>query len=220
MHERPAAPVNRRTALRAGLLAAAGAAGLAACGNGSSSAVAAAAIPATQPAPPDLSTHTVTRLVSSPGLTYSQIVERYEKAVPPLPAAALAAAIKSKPYKDVQALLAKASPVSLFIFYALDVTPFMTKAGHLAKCKTYLMGNPLIAETMYGENAGVMLYAPLRTAIYTDEVGAAHFSIDRPSDLFNSFSDPDIAAVGHTLDQKLIALLQHLKFPVPPALKA
>src|SRR5882724_2046051 len=53
MHERPAAPVNRRTALRAGLLAAAGAAGLAACGNGSSSAVAAAAVPATQPAPPD-----------------------------------------------------------------------------------------------------------------------------------------------------------------------
>src|SRR6185312_595168 len=97
---------------------------------------------------------------------------RFEQTVPLLPAADLGAAVKTKPYADVKALLAKASPVGLFIFYTLDATPFMTKAGHTAKCKTYLMGNPLVAETMYGYNAGVMLYAPLRTAIYTDEAGA------------------------------------------------
>jgi hypothetical protein len=211
----PAHTIDRRTALRAGLLAAAGAAGLSACGSGDATAAAATVAPA---ASPTGRSHTATRLTSSPKLPYAEVIARFEKTVPPLPAAQLGAAVKTKPYADVKALLAKASPVSLFIFYALDATPFMTKAGHPAKCKTYLIGNPLVAETMYGYNAGVMLYAPLRTAIYTDEAGLAHLSIDRPSDLFGSFDEAHIAATGHTLDQKLAALLTHLKFPVPTEL--
>jgi hypothetical protein len=208
--------IDRRTALRAGLLAAAGVAGLSACGGGDTAAAAAAA-PTPSKSPTGIP-HTATRLVSSPKLSYAEMIARFEKTVPALPAAQLGAAVKTKPYADVKALLAKASPVGLFIFYVLDATPFMTKAGHTAKCKTYLMGNPLVAETMYGYNAGVMLYAPLRTAIYTDEAGAPHLSIDRPSDLFGSFDEAHIAATGHTLDQKLAALLTHLKFPVPAEL--
>jgi uncharacterized protein DUF302 len=221
MHDRRTAPdsplVGRRTALRTGLLAAAGLGGLAACGSGGDRAAAAAATPSGAPTGTE---HTATRVTVSPGLPYEEVVSRYEKTVPPLPAAQLAAAVQSKPFKDVKALLAKASPVSMFIFYTLNVTPFMTKAGHQAKCKTYLMGNPLIAETMYGHNAGVMLYAPLRTAIFTDDTGAAHLTIDRPSDLFGSFNDAHIAATGHTLDATLVKLLKHLKFPVPAELQA
>jgi len=163
---------------------------------------------------------TLDRLTVSPGLTYDEMVTRFEKTVPPLPVAQLAAAVRSKPFKDVKALLVNASPVSLFIFYALDATPFMTKAGHSAKCKTYLMGNPLVAETMYGYNAGVMLHAPLRTAIFTDDFGKAHLTIDRPSDLLGNFDEAYIAATGHTLDQTLALLLQHLEFPVPAELAA
>jgi hypothetical protein len=44
------------------------------------------------------------------------MVARFEKTVPALPAAQLAAAVRTKPYAEVKALLAKASPVSLFIF--------------------------------------------------------------------------------------------------------
>jgi hypothetical protein len=213
MPARTEAVLDRRTALRAGLLAAAGVAGLSACGT-RDTAVAAVA----PSAGPTGTAHTATRLTVSPTLPYAEVISRFEKTVPPLPAAQLAAAVKTKPYAEVKALLAKASPVSLFLFYALDATPFMTKAGHPAKCKTYLMGNPLVAETMYGYDAGVMLYAPLRTAIYTDEAGAAHLSIDRPSDLFGSFDEAHIAATGHTLDQKLAQLLARLKLPVPPEL--
>ena len=145
------------------------------------------------------------------------MVRRYEKTVPPLPTAKMIAALKSDPAK-VKPLLEKASPVGLFIFYTLDVSPFMNAVGHKPKCRTYLMGNPLVAEQMYAHNAEVMLYAPLRTAIFTDVDGAAHFAIDRPSDLFDSFDDPQIASTGHTLDAKVAALLRALNFPVPPEL--
>lgn len=221
MHERRNAPdpphIGRRTALRGGLLAAAGITGLAACGGSEQPAALVAAV--TPSKSPTGSPHTATRLTISPGLPYAEVITRFEKTVPPLPAAQLAVAVRTKSFDEVKTLLAKASPVSLFIFYALDATPFMTKAGHKAMCKTYLMGNPLVAETMYGYNAGVMLYAPLRTAIFTDETGVAHLAIDRPSDLFGSFDEAHIAATGHTLDSKLAKLLEHLKFPVPPELK-
>lgn len=219
---RTAAPrpsVTRRGALRSGLLAAAGLAGLAGCDTPSSaSTLTSAALPPS--AAPTGMSHTVTRLLSSPGIPFEEVVSRYEITVPPLPAAQMLADLKTKPFAEVKKLLADASPVSMFIFWTLNVTPFMTAAGHRSKCKTYLMGNPLIAETMYGYNADVMLYAPLRTAIFTDAAGAAHFAIDRPSDLFGSFDEAHIAATGHTLDAKLVALLKHLQFPVPPELSA
>ncbi len=208
--------LSRRTALRGGLLAAAGVAGLAGCGT-DSAAQAVAATPTPSGGPPG-SAHTVTRLTSSPGLSFATMVSRFEKTVPPLPMEKMVATLKAKPFAEVKALLAKASPVSMFLFSSLDATPFMTAAGHKAKAKTYLMGNPLIAEKMYAYDAGVMLYAPLRTAIFTDDAGAAHFTIDRPSDLFGSFDDAHIAATGRTLDATLVKLLEHLKFPVPTEL--
>lgn len=127
------------------------------------------------------------------------------------------AALRSNPAK-VKPLLDKASPVGFFIFYTLDVSPFMNARGHKAQCKTYLMGNPLIAEEMYRHDAEVMLYAPLRTSIFTDADGSAHFAIDKPSDLFGSFDDPQIASTGQSLDAKVASLLRALSFPVPAEL--
>jgi hypothetical protein len=214
----PSGPtVGRRAALRTGLLAAAGLGGLAACGSGDAGASAATA---TSTGGPRATAHTATRLAIPTGLSFAATVSRFEQAIPPLPAAQLAATLHTKTFADVKALLAAASPVSLFIFYQLDATPFMKAAGHSAAAKTYLVGNPLIAETMYGNDAGVMLYAPLRTTIRTDHAGATHLLIDRPSDLFSSFGDSQVAAVGRTLDSKIADVLRHLQFPVPPELTA
>jgi hypothetical protein len=91
----PDAPtLTRRKALRTGLFAAAGVAGLAGCGAGNAKAVAAAVSPSSGPTGTQ---HTATRLTISPGLAYDEMVSRFEKTVPPLPAAELAAAVKSKP---------------------------------------------------------------------------------------------------------------------------
>jgi hypothetical protein len=80
------------------------------------------------------------------------------------------------------------------------------------------MGNHTIAETMYRQDPGIMLYAPLRLCLYEDLDGQAHFSVDQPSDQFGSFGDPDIAATGKLLDQKLAALLTGLGVSVPDGL--
>jgi hypothetical protein len=204
--------LSRRNALHGGMIAAA-MAGLAACGDAGPQALAAA--PATdQGGTP----HPVTRLTSSPKLSYATVVRRFEKTVPPMPMPKVLAALKSDP-STVKSLLEKASPADFFLFHTLDVSPFMNAVGHAAKCRTYLMGNPLIAEQMYRYDAGVMLYAPLRVAIFTDSDGAAQFAIDRPSDLFGSFGDPQITRTGRELDAKVAALLRALEFPVPEELE-
>jgi hypothetical protein len=71
---------------------------------------------------------------------------------------------------------------------------------------------------MYAISPAIMLYAPLRTAIYEDREGMTWFAVDQPSTRFGSFGDPGIAAVGVELDRKLAALLEHLGAPVPDVL--
>jgi uncharacterized protein (DUF302 family) len=106
----------------------------------------------------------------------------------------------------------------MYLFYALDVTPFMAAVGHSGQAKTYLMGNPLIAEKMFAVDPGVMLYAPLRVLIHTDTSDAAHLVLDRPSDLFGSFGSPEIAATGAQIDATVANLLTVMGFEVPGAL--
>ncbi len=91
--------------------------------------------------------------------------------------------------------------------------------GHTRRAVTYLMGSHIVAETMYGRDPGVMLYAPLRALIYEDLNGKVHFSIDQPSTRFASFGNDDIAATGKPLDKKLAGLLAHLDLPVPEELR-
>jgi hypothetical protein len=55
-----------------------------------------------------------------------------------------------------------------------------------------------------------MLYAPLRTLIYTGKAGRTQFAIDQPTTIFDSFDDEAISKVGKELDDKVIALLAAL----------
>ena len=59
---------------------------------------------------------------------------------------------------------------------------------------------------MFHHDPAVMLYAPLRTAIYQDAQGRTRFSVDQPSTQFTSFGNPEITKVGFELDGKLAAL--------------
>lgn len=206
----PAGGVDRRGAL--GLLGALGLAGFSLAGCGSDDA---SADVSTDPA---AVTHAATRLSVSPGLPYEQVVRRFERTVPELPLAEMKAGLAKGRMDEVRALLLARSTVRMYRFYALDVTPFMAAAGHAGKARTYLMGNPLIAETMFAVDPGVMLYAPLRVLIHTDAAGAAHWVLDRPSELFASFAAPEIAAAGSQIDLTVANLLRTMKFEVPAAL--
>jgi hypothetical protein len=104
------------------------------------------------------------------------------------------------------------------IYWSFDGTGLMGLAGDSGCCVEYLMGNHTIAQRMYRQDPAILLYAPLRTAIYVDAEGATRFAIDQPSTRFASFGDPAITAVGIELDRKVAALLESLGAPVPAAL--
>jgi hypothetical protein len=158
---------------------------------------------------------TVHRLVVAIDAPFDEFRARYEQAVP---AYDLSRVARFSNWDEVVAEADSTAPNGFFRYGTIDAAPVFGIAGHKARSVVYLMGNHTIAERMYRINPGIMLYAPLRTVLYEDLDGNAHFAIDQPSDQFNSFGDPDIAATGKLLDQKLAALLSVLGVAVPDGL--
>jgi hypothetical protein len=160
--------------------------------------------------------HTVNRLVVDVDLPFDEFRARYEQAVPVYDVTGLA---RFSTWDEVRADADRAAPNGFLRYSTVDCGPAFGIAGHKAQCVVYLMGNHTIAETMYGRDPGIMLYAPLRTVIYEDLDGGTHFAIDQPGDRFGSFGDPDIAATGRLLDEKVAALLTGLGVAVPDPLR-
>lgn len=158
----------------------------------------------------------VTRLVIDVDSSFDDFKSRYEQAVPAFSPDKLAGLAD---WKAVVARTAELAPQGFLLYGKIDAAPVMKLNGHTQRAVTYLMGNHVVAETMYGKDPGVMLYAPLRTLIYEDLNGKVHFSIDQPSTRFSSFGNDEIAATGKQLDQKLAELLAHLGLPVPAQLR-
>ena len=158
---------------------------------------------------------TVHRLVVDIDGPFDDFRARYEQAVP---AYDLSRVARFSNWDDVVAEADSTAPNGFFRYSTIDAAPVFSVAGHKARSVVYLMGNHTIAETMYRINPGIMLYAPLRAVLYEDLDGNAHFAIDQPSDQFSSFGDPDIAATGRLLDQKLAALLRAVGVAVPDGL--
>jgi hypothetical protein len=159
--------------------------------------------------------HTVHRLIVDVELPFDEFRARYEAAVPAYDIATMG---RFSNWDEVRAEAATVAPNGFLRYGTVDAGPIFALAGHKARSVTYLMGNHTIAETMYGHDAGIMLYAPLRTVIYEDAAGRTHFAIDQPSDRFGSFGDPDIAATGKLLDENVADLLAGLGVSVPDGL--
>ncbi len=164
--------------------------------------------------------HQVNRFVVDTDDSFDGLRRRFETLVPTIDFAELTEVIESGDLAAVQRYTAARAPHSFVNFWTFDPTPMMALAGNPARAVTYMVGNNVIAETMFRRDPGVMLYAPMRAAIYEDLYGAVHFSIDQPSSRFGSFGDPQIAAVGRQLDHKLTELLRLLGLTVPAELDA
>jgi hypothetical protein len=163
--------------------------------------------------------HEVNRLEIAVGAPYGDFRDRYERAVPVFDAGRFAElARRNASWEDVLRATGENAPHEFIRYWDFDARPIMGLAGDRWNCVESLMGNHTIAQRMYTFNPAIMLYAPLRTAIYEDDEGATWFAVDQPSTRFASFGDPGIAAVGVELDRKLAALLEHLGAPVPRAL--
>ncbi|MFD5946967.1 DUF302 domain-containing protein [Streptomyces collinus] len=162
--------------------------------------------------------HLVNRLIIDTDDSFDDVRRRYESLVPAIDFAELVEVIATGDLARVQAYTADRTPHSFAVFWTLDPMPVMRLSGHQHRAVTYMMGNNVIAETMFRHDPGVILYAPLRTAIYETVSGRVQFSIDQPSSKFASFGDPRIAEVGAQLDAEVAELLHLMTLPVPPEL--
>jgi hypothetical protein len=165
--------------------------------------------------------HEVHRLTIAVGTGFDDFRDRYEQSVPAFDSERFAALVSEGATWDaVLRATAENAPHHFLRYWTLDAGALLRLAGHSLRSSSYLMGNHTIAERMYRHDPGIILYAPLRTAIHEDADGTTWFSVDQPSTRFSSFGDPAITTVGLELDHKLAALLEHLGAPVPPALRA
>jgi hypothetical protein len=160
-------------------------------------------------------TRTVRRLVIDVE-DFDDFRARYEAAAPAYDLAGRVVQLSN--WDEVQKDVDAVAPYGFVRYATIDGSPVFAVAGHKARSIIYLMGNHTIAETMYRHDPGVLLYAPLRLCLYEDLDGAAHLSIDQPSDQFGGLGHPDIDPTGHLLDDKLAALLAALGASVPESL--
>ncbi|MGI8336058.1 DUF302 domain-containing protein [Actinomadura scrupuli] len=165
--------------------------------------------------------HEVNRLSIEVPESFEDFRARYERAVPPFETGRFERLIKDDAgWETVVAATEENAPHGFIIYWSGDFRALLGLAGERLPCVEYLMGNHMIAQRMYHHDPAVLLYAPLRTAIYQDAGGAAWFTVDQPSTQFSAFGNPDIARVGLELDRKLATLLEYLGTPVPEVLTA
>ncbi|EHB43972.1 protein of unknown function DUF302, partial [Mycolicibacterium rhodesiae JS60] len=145
--------------------------------------------------------------------SYSDFRAAFEAAVPTMSQDVLNVILAGQPNYEALVAATNANAPYGFIRYG-SIPPFslMLSAGfgyppEASNVVQYLVGNHLFAEEMYREDQSVMLYAPLRAAIYQDADGKTHFVIDQPSTVFDSFDNPVIEATGNQIDEKLADLL-------------
>jgi uncharacterized protein (DUF302 family) len=123
-------------------------------------------------------------------------------------------------WDDVRAKAAENAPNELMVYAKIDATPLLGVAGHDVKAVEYLLGNHVIAETMFRHDPKALLYAPLRVLVHSDPDGNAVFSMDQPSSAFGSLGIAEVTEVGLGLDRKVANLLRVIGVDPGPAFGA
>jgi hypothetical protein len=153
--------------------------------------------------------HAMTRVDIATGMPFDQFVDALEKAAPPIDRAVFAEIAGSGgDWDDVLAAAAKNAPNELMVYAKIDATELFSLAGHRTRAVEYLIGNHVIAETMFRHDAKALLYAPLRMLVYTDGEGDAIFTMDQPGPAFGSLGIDEVSKVGEGLDRKVVNLLR------------
>jgi hypothetical protein len=168
---------------------------------------------------PVTKTYAVSRMTIPTGMSQSDFRMLFEDAVPPLPLdQVVELELRGASWTEMVGLIQSAAPWGFLTYWTNDVSRLVRLAGDSSSAVAYLMGNHILMERMFRFEPSVVMYAPLRAAIWSRADGQACFSIDKPSDQFGSFADARVKAVGFELDAKLTVLLEHLQLTVPPSL--
>ena len=153
--------------------------------------------------------HAMTRVDVATGIPVDEFINAFEKAAPPIDRAAMERiAAAGGDWDDVRAAVAKNAPNELMVYAKIDATALFSVAGHRTQAIEYLLGNHVIAETMYRHDPKALLYAPLRLLVYGDADGNAIFTMDQPGPAFGSLGIAEVTKVGEGLDRKVVNLLR------------
>jgi hypothetical protein len=153
--------------------------------------------------------HGMTRVDVDTDIPFEQFIAALEKAAPPVDQTALERiAAAGGNWDDVRAAAAENAPNELMTYAKLDARGYFGIAGHRTPAIEYLIGNHVIAETMFRHDPKAMLYAPLRMLVYGDAGGNAVFTMDQPGPAFGSLGTAEVAEVGLELDRKVANLLR------------
>ena len=153
--------------------------------------------------------HTMRRVDLQTGVEFAQFIRDFECAAPPFDPAPMQQIVESGgSWDDVRAKVAENAPNEVMVYAKIDSAPLFGVAGHRVKAIEYLLGNHVIAETMFRHDPRALLYAPLRLMVYSDADDNAVFSMDRPSEAFGSLGIPAVTEVGLALDRKVANLLR------------
>jgi uncharacterized protein (DUF302 family) len=153
----------------------------------------------------------MTRVDVFTGVGFDEFVTAFEAAAPAFDAAPIQRIVEAGgDWDDVRAKTAENAPNELMVYAKIDAAPLLGVAGHTVKAVEYLLGNHVIAETMFRHDPKALLYAPLRVLVCSDADGNAVFSMDQPSSAFASLGIADVTEVGLSLDRKVANLLRVL----------
>jgi Domain of unknown function DUF302 len=162
--------------------------------------------------------HAMTRIDIATGVPYAEFTAALEKAAPPFDREAFVELVKSGgSWDDVLALAEKNAPNELMLYAKIDGTELFTAAGHHTRAVEYLIGNHVIAETMFRHDPKALLYAPLRMLVHSGDDGNAVFTMDQPGPAFGSLGIADVTKVGESLDRKVVNLLRVVGIDVEQA---
>jgi len=160
--------------------------------------------------------HMIRRLHIRLGRSYSDAIADFERVVPPIDPPRFQSL---ETWVENLRLFDTVAPLGLMRFGSIDVLAYMRASGTDRPGMEYLVGNHTVAERMYRHEPATMLYAPLRLFIFADDDGQGVLVIDQPSMVFGSLGiNPDVAAVGRELDQKLASVLSTMGVRAPTVL--
>jgi uncharacterized protein (DUF302 family) len=91
-------------------------------------------------------------------------------------------------------------------FLGLDHGAWLRLYAINEKCRTYTLGNPLIAVTMLKHDIRVGLNVPVRLIIHETKTDEVRLGYDQPSSLMSQLRNSQVTAAAEKLDAKLAAL--------------
>jgi len=107
--------------------------------------------------------HQAVRLDLAVRESYDHFCWRFEAAVPAWDLNRGVELVERKtPWPEVVAAVNASAPHDFLLYWKLNLAPLMSLAGNTRRATEYLMGNHVIAETMYRHDPAVALYVPLR----------------------------------------------------------